>query len=371
MRIATLEELCAKPEANVARLKTLQAEESYVARRPISVTGHLAEADEKHLIPLVSSEFKVRSPSLDLYAVADALVSPNAAISTGDRIIADSLRPYLHLNDVLAQFGEHIKLAPGSDGRLDMTMSSVQRISKPMLLLRDHGEAGYFHFLHSVLPRLLLWKQRPLLDPDLDLDLHIAVTTPFQAQFLDYLKVPKERLHIAGGQSYRFDQAYMITGVVRPDWPTGGFFERPLEVTRLLRRLIPADATYSKARLYISRRDSTIRSVDNEPELERILREKFGFQPVVLSEMSPEQQIRAFAGAAIVVGAHGAGLSNAVFMKPDAILFEIFPKSRIWPTFRAIAARAGLRYAAHVTPAAERYDLEDLVPAIGRALDLA
>jgi hypothetical protein len=367
MRIATLEDLCSKPEANVVRLKILQAEEAYVARRPVSVTGHLAEADEKHLIPLISNEFKARAPSLDLYAVSGALVSPNAAISTGDHIIADSLRPYLHLNDVLAQFGQHISLAPEGDGRLDLAVSSLQRIGTPMLLLRDHGEAGYFHFLHSVLPRLLLWNQAPLVG----LDLHIAVTTNFQAQFLEYLKVPKERLHIAAGQSYLFDQAYMISGLVRPDWPTGGFFERPLEVTRLLRTLIPADAAYAKARIYISRRDSQIRSVHNEPELERVLREKFGFQPVVLSEISPEQQIRAFAGAAIVVGAHGAGLSNATFMKPDAILFEIFPKIRIWPTFRAIAARAGLRYAAHVTPAADRYDLDDLVPAIGKVLDLA
>lgn len=365
MRITTLEDLGSKPESNVVRLGTLRAEEAYVARRPISVTGHLAKADEKHLIPLISDEFEVRSPPLELYAVSDALVSPNAAISTGDHIIADSLRPYLHLDDILAQFGKRIALAPDDEGGLNLAISNLRRIRKPVVLLRDHGEAGYFHFLHSVLPRLLLWRQFPLAD------LHIAVTAPFQVQFLEYLKVPKERLHIASGQSYLFDQAYMISGLVRPDWPTGGFFERPLEVTRLLRSLIPADANHSKQRIYISRRDSKIRSVLNEPDLERTLREKFGFQPVVLSEMSPEQQIRAFAGAAIVVGAHGAGLSNATFMKPDAILFEIFPKIRIWPTFRAIASRAGLRYAAHVTPAADRYDLEDLVPAIGKVLDLA
>jgi capsular polysaccharide biosynthesis protein len=138
-----------------------------------------------------------------------------------------------------------------------------------------------------------------------------------------------------------------------------------------LRSLIPADAAYSGERIYISRRDSPIRPVKNESAFEGILAQQYGFKSVVLSEMTPDQQIRTFASAAIVVGSHGAGLSNASFMKEGAILFEIFPRSRIWPTFRAIATRANLRYATHVSPAADQFDIEELAPAIGRVLNAA
>jgi capsular polysaccharide biosynthesis protein len=365
MRIATLEDLSQKRNANVTHLGTIHPEETYVAKRPISLTGQLASADEKHLIPLVSEEFEVRAPALDIFSVTDALVLPNAAICTGDHIIADSLRPYLHREDVLAQFGKRILPIADSQDEYDIRVSNLRRIAKPSLLVRDHGEAGYFHFLHSVLPRVLLWQQCPV--PDL----HIARTTSFQTQFLDYLRVSKERLQVAAGQAYLYDQAYMISGLVRPDWTTGGFFERPLEVTRRLRSLIPADAAYSGERIYISRRDSPIRPVKNESAFEGILAQQYGFKSVVLSEMTPDQQIRTFASAAIVVGSHGAGLSNASFMKEGAILFEIFPRSRIWPTFRAIATRANLRYATHVSPAADQFDIEDLAPAIGRVLNAA
>lgn len=365
MRIATLEELCSKPNSGVRHLATIQPEEKYRARRPLSVTGHLAEADEKHLIPLVSDEFDVRSPPVELYAVSDALVLPNSAICTGEHIIADSLRPYLHRGDVLTQFGKRISAVPEMEHEFDLRVSNLTRIDSPTLLVRDHGEAGYFHFLHSVLPRVLLWQQCPIAD------LHIARTTTFQTQFLDYLKVPAKRLHIASGQTYLYRQAYMISGIVRPDWKTGGFFERPLEVTRRLRHLIPRDAVYSGERIYISRRDTPIRPVKNESVFESTLQDKFGFKSVVLSEMAPEQQIRTFASAQIVVGSHGAGLSNATFMKEGAILFEVFPKSRIWPTFRAISTRASLRYATHVSPTADQFDLDDLLPAIGQVLDAA
>ena len=365
MRIATLEELCSRRHPNVTHLGTIQPEEKYVARRPISLTGQLASADEKHLIPLVSEEFEVRSPSLEIYGVTDALVLPNSAICAGDHIIADSLRPYLHREDVLAQFGKRIIPLPDTKDDYDVRLSNLRRVSKPSLLVRDHGEAGYFHFLHSVLPRVLLWQQCPV--PDL----HIARTTSFQTQFLDYVHVAKERLQVATGQAYLYDQAYMISGLVRPDWTTGGFFERPLEVTRRLRRLIPADAKYTGEKIYISRRDSPIRPVKNESMFENTLSQQFGFKSVVLSEMTPDQQIRTFASAAIVVGSHGAGLSNASFMKEGAILFEIFPRSRIWPTFRAIATRAGLRYATHVSPTADQFDMDELVPAIGQVLKAA
>jgi capsular polysaccharide biosynthesis protein len=359
MRFATLEQLGSESNGKVRHLATLHPEEFYQADAPISLTGHLARADETHLIPFVADKLDVKSPAIDLYSVTDAVVSPNAAISVGDCIITDSLRPYLHLKDILEQFGRRISAAR-EDSDLDIRVSNLQRIAAPVLLVRDHGEAGYFHFIHSMLPRLILWQQFPVVD------LHLATTTTFQRQFLDYLKIPNERLYIADGRSYFCERAYMITGLVRPDWHTGGFFERPLEVTRLLRRLIPANAEYSGARIYISRSDSKIRAIQNEPDLEDILCKHLGFKSVVLSQFSVEDQIRAFASAAIVVGAHGAGLSNASFMKPGSILFEIFPKSRIWPTFRAIASRAGLRYAAHVMPTTDRYDIEDLTAAIAR-----
>jgi capsular polysaccharide biosynthesis protein len=45
--------------------------------------------------------------------------------------------------------------------------------------------------------------------------------------------------------------------------------------------------------------------------------------------MSLPQQIEAFRRARVVVGAHGAGLTNVLFCRPDTIIVEIFPEGGV------------------------------------------
>ena len=75
-------------------------------------------------------------------------------------------------------------------------------------------------------------------------------------------------------------------------------------------------------RLYVSRRDAAHRRVKNEAELEPLLKEH-GFQVFVPSEHSLEEQIRLFRRAEMVVGPHGAGLTNLVW-GDDLKVIELF-----------------------------------------------
>jgi capsular polysaccharide biosynthesis protein len=78
--------------------------------------------------------------------------------------------------------------------------------------------------------------------------------------------------------------------------------------------------------LYISRKDgkntSFHRNLANEAALKERL-SKYGFVTMVVSEVPPEQQIEAFSGARVMVGMHGAGLSNMVFMEDESALLEL------------------------------------------------
>jgi capsular polysaccharide biosynthesis protein len=103
--------------------------------------------------------------------------------------------------------------------------------------------------------------------------------------------------------------------------------------------------------LFVSRRDSNLRVMHNEAELEAALR-PLGFTTFVAGEAPVTEQIRAFSRARVVVGAHGAGLTNLIFAPPGAFVLEIAtPGSIGMEEFRFIAGAMGQRI---VTLVAER-----------------
>ena len=63
--------------------------------------------------------------------------------------------------------------------------------------------------------------------------------------------------------------------------------------------------------------------------------------------LSPREQIEAFAGARVLVGQHGAGLANMIWMAPGTTVVEILPPMgpSVWTLFSDLADAMGLRYA--------------------------
>jgi capsular polysaccharide biosynthesis protein len=96
-------------------------------------------------------------------------------------------------------------------------------------------------------------------------------------------------------------------------------------------------------RIYVSRDDAPVRRVVNESDVRKML-DHYGFTTVRLSELPFEEQARLFNEADAIVAAHGAGLSNTVFCKPDTLLIEVLPPRWMPPCFMALASSAGCRY---------------------------
>jgi len=79
--------------------------------------------------------------------------------------------------------------------------------------------------------------------------------------------------------------------------------------------------------IYISRNDALYRKIVNEEEVEDYLRD-IGFEIVQMSELSFLEGVKICAEARVVVGPHGAGLSNTVFCL-NAKILEIFSPSYV------------------------------------------
>jgi glycosyl transferase family 61 len=113
-------------------------------------------------------------------------------------------------------------------------------------------------------------------------------------------------------------------------------------VRRALLERVDADPG-ARRRVYVSRGDAGDRRVLNEDAVVAALAE-LGFEAVTLGDLSFGAQLRLFAEAEIVIGAHGAGLANAVVTPESAWLLELVGDKVVNPMYAALASIVGARY---------------------------
>lgn len=96
-------------------------------------------------------------------------------------------------------------------------------------------------------------------------------------------------------------------------------------------------------KIYISRRDAKVRKVVNEDEIESLL-VRNGFETVKMEQHSFEEQVALAANADVIIGPHGAGLTNTAFCKPGAKVVEMFSPQFIGGLFYFVSEFAGAQY---------------------------
>ncbi|WP_237217217.1 glycosyltransferase family 61 protein, partial [Falsiroseomonas oryziterrae] len=125
------------------------------------------------------------------------------------------------------------------------------------------------------------------------------------------------------------------------------------EVFARIRRnaLAGAEAEPGGPRIYVARFGAAARWMRNEAELAASLAAR-GFAVFDARRLRYREQVLALAGARIIVGAHGAGLTNMGFAEPGALLVECFSPFFYSQCFQQLAAIAGHRYRAFRQPPA-------------------
>ena len=96
-------------------------------------------------------------------------------------------------------------------------------------------------------------------------------------------------------------------------------------------------------RIYISRDDARYRRVQNENALLAQV-DHYGFERVLLSQLSFSEQIQLFASADAVMAPHGAGLANLVFSPPGCTVIEFMPQNYVNACFWALSEACGHHY---------------------------
>ncbi len=339
-----LAELSALEESGVVPIADIVPLSQYVIPQPPLAYGGAFSVADLAWAHNFCSGIDAVSPAVSIYKISGCMVSVSGAVMTrSGALIAESAYPYVRPQDIANAFGPGLSLdADAVD--FGFNVRAFSQLSEPLLYGRDHGEEGYFHWLHSVLPRVAAYRQAGLAHR-----LLVALTKPFQSASLHTMGVSSEQCLVSTGATYLCDELYFCSPMVVPDLTrSGGFFERALYATDVLRSFA-ASTTLGKASraIYISRGDASIRRFSSEVELVRQLA-SVGIETVTLSGMDFKDQVRLFSECALVIGAHGAGLSNVSLMPQGAQVVEVLSPRRLWPTYRGVAARSGVRYYPYV-----------------------
>jgi len=104
-----------------------------------------------------------------------------------------------------------------------------------------------------------------------------------------------------------------------------------------------AEAGIDGDRFYISRGAADIRRITNEEEVKNLMVDH-GFVPVQLESMPWRSQVALMKKSRLLVGAHGSGLANMVFMQEGSGVVELMSGSYVNALYWQLAGRVGLKY---------------------------
>lgn len=212
------------------------------------------------------------------------------------------------------------------------------------LILSDHFTGdNYCHWTLDWIPRILLAQE---FGGGFDWLFVRASRNAFQLRWFEKLGINPFKIIFEDGLAwYALDEfIYADNGNIAATHPAYGGHP---EILRRIRRAVQAGAPESgpplARRLYISRGDSTGRAILNEAEVVAMLGQR-GFETVSLSKLSLDEQVALFGSAEIVVGTHGAGLTNLIFLPPNAIVVELLHHQYGTPSYSLLSLTEELSY---------------------------
>lgn len=246
-----------------------------------------------------------------LASVEGARLLPLDWLLLGDHgLLIESLDAQMALRPTKAH---HVAAASGGSATLDLP-DREERIAEPCVLIGSHP--AHYHWLTYYLPRLVALERAPELA---GLPLLVGDNlTAGQAEALRIAGIDEGRLRrLARGAVYRFDELWV------PSLLTWRLRVHPVALRWLRRTYLGTDAPGAgKRRLFVSRRDASIRHLLNEDEVVALLA-RYGFETVEAARLGFGAQARLFGEAEWVVGGTGSGLSNIVFAPPGATVVEL------------------------------------------------
>lgn len=219
-------------------------------------------------------------------------------------------------------------------------VSTGKTLGSTLFLTAPASGGNYFHWLLDVIPRFHLLKCAGVDIDEFDHILFNANNRSFQRELIRRLELPENRILTLNEVSVVRTKYGCVTS--RPLFRNG---IPPKWSVAYLRDLFASEISIKKSdrRIFILRKPSGKRFLVDQDKIMVKLGE-LGFEGVRLENYTVAEQARLFASAEVVIGVHGAGLTNLVFSSPQCKVLEILPANTKLGCYWWIAGWNSLEY---------------------------
>ena len=191
------------------------------------------------------------------------------------------------------------------------------KLSKNLVfgLVYNHWASfNYYHWLIETLPRLVVLRK---LYPDATIILPFSAT-PYMIRTVALLGFNKT-FKIPENTTVKIPQLAFVE-------KAGTFLHQDNQLLRevassIISQIVPI-ATKPQRRVYASRSRASCRKVANELELLDLLY-KYNFELIYFEDFNFIEQVKIMRGVDIIIGLHGANLTNILFMQEGTTLVEL------------------------------------------------
>lgn len=178
--------------------------------------------------------------------------------------------------------------------------------------ITDENAYGYFHWLTDCLCRLIALES--------DLNNHVVILPnhlrdiKFIAESLVYFNIKAEY--------YDVTLPVKIKNLLLPSHtaPSGNY--NPILINKLRQQFIGQNSTQGLKNIYISRQKAEKRKIINEDAVISLLKE-YHFEIHFFEDYSFSEQVNLMKATKCLVGLHGAGLTNMLFMNEKTSVLEL------------------------------------------------
>jgi capsular polysaccharide biosynthesis protein len=207
--------------------------------------------------------------------------------------------------------------------------------------ITNNNYGNYFHWLTECLPAVVLGANYGLtvsrsILPSLPLEFQRSSAGAFDRECRNALQISSGVLTVGS-----------LTFLSYTDHSREPHVAWPSELIPIVTKLKLVASKNSKTPrprwIYVSRMKANRRRCLNEAVLEAELLKR-DFQAIMLEDLAFEDQIVTFSEAELVVGLHGAGLTNLVFCKPGTLFVEVQPAGAVSSSFFRLAKSFDIRF---------------------------
>jgi capsular polysaccharide biosynthesis protein len=233
-------------------------------------------------------------------------------------------------------------------GNILLSLDEIVDTEEVCFLFGKYGTFNYSIFIAEMLPAAYLASIVPSLEslrsPIFFPDFMSQAAIESRFEMLSAVGLPRNRVFLNPNRATRYKGVVICK--VNDRYRNYRISQLMPEVSAALKASFATSNKPIGRKIYVTRKNAPSRRIRNFAALEQAVLNKYAFTQVDLDRASLTEQIDAFSKADCVLAEHGAGLANAMFMRPGSTIIEIFPKPMVGRyMYRVIANNLKLNYA--------------------------